>query len=142
MSQIISFSSDREFAKDLESLATNSGYNNRSRFIRDAVLYYSEIQQRGELMNMDEDLVIEGHLIVYYEHGSEQKLMVSRTDSVEVAAYYHSTRLGHSCHSCVDVIHVKGKVSDIRAVYEQLQNTNNVDKVTFETAPMKNDDCC
>ena len=141
MSQIISFSSDREFAKDLESLATNSGYNNRSRFIRDAVLYYSEIQQRGELMNMDEDLVIEGHLIVYYEHGSEQKLMVSRTDSVEVAAYYHSTRLGHSCHSCVDVIHVKGKVSDIRAVYEQLQNTNNVDKVTFETAPMR-DDCC
>tara|TARA_Y100000739_G_C20344290_1_gene344760 strand:- start:157 stop:585 length:429 start_codon:yes stop_codon:yes gene_type:complete len=142
MSQIISFSSDREFAKDLESLATNSGYNNRSRFIRDAVLYYSEIQQRGELMNMDEDLVIEGHLIVYYEHGSEQKLMVSRTDSVEVAAYYHSTRLGHSCHSCVDVIHVKGKVSDIRAVYEQLQNTNNVDKVTFETAPMRDDDCC
>lgn len=142
MSQIISFSSDREFAKDLESLASNSGYNNRSRFIRDAVLYYSEIQQRGELMNMDEDLVIEGHLIVYYEHGSEQKLMVSRTDSVEVAAYYHSTRLGHSCHSCVDVIHVKGKVSDIRAVYEQLQNTNNVDKVTFETAPMRDDDCC
>ena len=141
MSQIISFSSDREFAKDLESLASNSGYNNRSRFIRDAVLYYSEIQQRGELINMDGDLVIEGHLIVYYEHGSEQKLMVSRTDSVEVAAYYHSTRLGHSCHSCVDVIHVKGKVSDIRAVYEQLQNTNNVDKVTFETAPMR-DDCC
>ena len=141
MSQIISFSSDREFAKDLESLALNSGYNNRSRFIRDAVLYYSEIQQRGELMNMDGDLVIEGHLIVYYEHGSEQKLMVSRTDSVEVAAYYHSTRLGHSCHSCVDVIHVKGRASDVRAVYEQLQNTNNVDKVTFETAPMR-DDCC
>ena len=66
MSQIISFSSDREFAKDLESLSLNSGYNNRSRFIRDAVLYYSEIQQRGELMNMDGDLVIEGHLIVYY----------------------------------------------------------------------------
>ena len=141
MSQIISFSSDREFAKDLESLASNSGYNNRSRFIRDAVLYYSEIQQRGELINMDGDLVIEGHLIVYYEHGSEQKLMVSRTDSVEVAAYYHSTRLGHSCHSCVDVIHVKGKASNVRSVYEQLQNTNNVDKVTFETAPMR-DDCC
>ena len=142
MSQIISFSSDREFAQELESLASNSGYNNRSRFIRDAVLFYSEIQQRGELMNMDGELVIEGHLIVYYEHGADQKLMVSRTDAVEIAAYYHSTRLGHSCHSCVDVIHVKGKVSDVRAVYEQLQNTNNVDKVSFETAPMGNEDCC
>ena len=142
MSQIISFSSDREFAQELESLASNSGYNNRSRFIRDAVLFYSEIQQRGELMNMDGELVIEGHLIVYYEHGADQKLMVSRTDAVEIAAYYHSTRLGHSCHSCVDVIHVKGKVSEVRAVYEQLQNTNNVDKVSFETAPMGNEDCC
>ena len=142
MSQIISFSSDREFAQELESLASNSGYNNRSRFIRDAVLYYSEIQQRGELMNMDGELVIEGHLIVYYEHGADQKLMVSRTDAVEIAAYYHSTRLGHSCHSCVDVIHVKGKVSEVRAIYEQLQNTNNVDKVSFETAPMGNEDCC
>ena len=142
MSQIISFSSDREFAQELESLASNSGYNNRSRFIRDAVLFYSEIQQRGELMNMDGELVIEGHLIVYYEHGADQKLMVSRTDAVEIAAYYHSTRLGHSCHACVDVIHVKGKVSEVRAVYEQLQNTNNVDKVSFETAPMGNEDCC
>ena len=142
MSQIISFSSDREFAQELESLASNSGYNNRSRFIRDAVLFYSEIQQRGELMNMDGELVIEGHLIVYYEHGADQKLMVSRTDAVEIAAYYHSTRLGHSCHSCVDVIHVKGKVSEVRAIYEQLQNTNNVDKVSFETAPMGNEDCC
>ena len=142
MSQIISFSSDREFALDLENLASNSGYNNRSRFIRDAVLFYSEIQQRGELMNMDGDLVIEGHLIVYYEHGSDQKLMVSRTDALEVAAYYHSTRLGHSCHSCVDVVHVKGKASDVRGVFEQLQNMNNVDKVTFETAPMREEGCC
>ena len=142
MSQIISFSSDRQFALDLASLASNSGYNNRSRFIRDAVLFYSEIQQRGELMNMDGDLIIEGHLIVYYEYGGDHKLMVSRTESLEVAAYYHSTRLGHSCNSCVDVVHVKGKASDVRRVYEQLQNTNNVDKVSFESAPMSQDDCC
>ena len=142
MSQIISFSSDRQFALDLESLASNSGYNNRSRFIRDAVLFYSEIQQRGELMNMDGDLIIEGHLIVYYEYGGDHKLMVSRTESLEVASYYHSTRLGHSCNSCVDVVHVKGKASDVRRVYEQLQNTNNVDKVSFESAPMSQDDCC
>ena len=142
MSQIISFSSDKEFATQLEVLAVKSGYNNRSRFIRDSVLHYADLKQRGELMQMEEDIVLEGHLIVYYGYGGDHKLMVSRTESLEVASYYHSTRLGHSCNSCVDVVHVKGKASDVRRVYEQLQNTNNVDKVSFESAPMSQDDCC
>ena len=58
MSQIISFSSDKEFATHLEGLAIRSGYNNRSRFIRDSVLHFADLKQRGELMQMDEDLVL------------------------------------------------------------------------------------
>ena len=143
MSQIISFSSDKEFATQLEGLAIKSGYNNRSRFIRDSVLHYADLKQRGELMQMEEDLVLEGHLIVYYQHGKEQKLMVGRTDSLDVAAYHHSSRVGHSCHSCVDVIHVNGKAAEVRAVIEKLQNTINVDKVSFISAPIRLDDeCC
>ena len=69
--------------------------------------------------------------------------MVSRTGSIEVAAYHHSSRLGHSCHSCVDVIHVKGNAGDVRGVYEKLQNTPNVDKVSFIIAfPLRQEDCC
>jgi metal-responsive CopG/Arc/MetJ family transcriptional regulator len=142
MSRIISFSADNEFADGLESLIESSGYKNRSRFLRDASLFFAEIQRRGDLLNMDGDEIVEGHLVVYYQHRSEQKLMVSRTDSVEVAAYHHSSRLGHSCHSCVDVVHVKGTASHVRSVYEQLQNTSNVDKVSFISAPMKEEDCC
>ena len=77
MSQIISFSTDKNFASELDNLATQSGYNNRSRFIRDAVLFYADIKQRGELDDMPDDLIIEGHLIVYYQHGADQKLMVN-----------------------------------------------------------------
>ena len=84
MSQIISFSADRDFATDLESLIEKSGYANRSRFLRDAALFFAEMKQRGELMNIDEDAVIEGHLVVHYEHGSDQKLMVSRTGSLKL----------------------------------------------------------
>ena len=142
MSKIISFSSDNDFSGQLESLIQNSGYNNRSKFLRDAALFFAEHRQRGELNSMDEDVEVEGHLIIHYEHGSEQKLMVSRTDSIEVAAYHHSSRLGHSCHSCVDVIHVKGKAMHVKQVFEQLSNTHNVDKVSFITAPMKIEDCC
>ena len=142
MSRIISLSVDNEFANVLDTLIDKSGYKNRSRFLRDAALFFAEIQQRGELMNMDDNLTVEGHLVVYYQHGSDQKLMVSRTDSVEVAAYHHSSRLGHSCHSCVDVVHVRGGAEHVRAVFKQLQNTPSVDKVSFISAPMREEDCC
>ena len=142
MSRIISLSVDNEFASSLDTLIEKSGYKNRSRFLRDAALFFAEMQQRGELMSMDGNLTVEGHLVVYYQEGAEQKLMVSRTDSVEVAAYHHSSRLGHSCHSCVDVVHVKGTVEHVRAVFKQLNNTHNVDKVSFISAPMREEDCC
>ena len=142
MSRIISFSADNEFAKEFDNLIVRSGYKNRSRFLRDAALFFAEHQQRGDLMQMADQEMVEGHLVVYYQHGSEQKLMVSRTDSVEVAAYHHSSRLGHSCHSCVDVVHVKGEAPHVRSVFEQLNTTPNVDKVSFISAPMKIEDCC
>ena len=142
MTQVMSFSADKEFAAEFDDLIRKSGYKNRSRFIRDAALFFAEIQQKGDLMNMKDEEIVEGHLVVHYQHGSDQKLMVSRTDSVEVAAYHHSSRLGHSCHLSVDVVHVKGEAIHVRRVYEQLQNTLNVDKVSFISAPMRQEGCC
>tara|TARA_Y100000589_G_scaffold277655_1_gene272757 strand:+ start:983 stop:1411 length:429 start_codon:yes stop_codon:yes gene_type:complete len=142
MSQIISFSADNDFANDLDSLIRNSGYQNRSRFLRDAAIFFAEDKQRGEFMSIDDDVVIEGHLVVHYEHTVDQKLMVARTGSIEIAAYHHSSRLGHSCHLCVDVVHVKGSAADVRDVYRKLQNTQNVNKVSFIIAPMSQQDCC
>lgn len=142
MSQIISFSADQSFLSSLDSLMDSAGYQNRSRFLRDAALHFSEVKQRGELMNMNDEIIIEGHIIVHYEHKTGQKLMVSRSGEVEVAGYHHTSRLGHSCHSCVDVIHMKGQASEIRKIHDRLQNTPNVEKVSFIIAPMKNYDCC
>ena len=143
MSQIISFSADSDFAKDFDSLIERSGYRNRSRFIRDAALYFADIQQRGDLAEMDEKETIEGHLIAYYQHdhGKGQKLLDLRhSDLIEVASYTHSS-LKHS-HSCVDLLQVKGSAGNIRFVIEGLQNTQYVDKVTFVLAPMRDDGCC
>ena len=142
MSQIISFSADKSFAEIFDELIQKSGYKNRSRFLRDAAIYFAEIQQKGDLMTIDDSEIVEGHLVVHYETEKEQKLMVTRTESVEVAAYHHSSRLGHSCHSCVDVVHLKGIASDVREIFEQLNNTRNVDKVVFVSAPMRQDECC
>ena len=77
MSRIVSFSTDNEFADNLDKLVIKSGYQNRSRFIRDASLSFADLKQRGELNNMPDDEIIEGHLIIYYQHqyGVENKLM-------------------------------------------------------------------
>ena len=141
MSQIISFNADKKFVADFDRLIERSGYKNRSRFIRDAALFYAEIQQRGDLMSMDENEIIEGHLVVYYQHGNEQKLLDLRhSDLVDVASYSHSS-LKHS-HACVDVIQAKGKAGNLRLIIEQLQNTPDVDKVSFTSAPMREEGCC
>ena len=143
MSQIISFSADSSFAKDFDSLIERSGYRNRSRFIRDASLFFAEIQQRGDLAEMDEGETVEGHLVVYYQHdhGKGQKLLDLRhSDLIEVSSYTHSS-LKHS-HTCVYLLHVKGSAGNIRFVIEDLQNTQHVDKVAFVVAPMRDDGCC
>ena len=143
MSQSISFSADSSFAKDFDSLIERSGYRNRSRFIRDASLFFAEIQQRGDLAEMDEGETVEGHLVVYYQHdhGKGQKLLDLRhSDLIEVSSYTHSS-LKHS-HTCVDLLQVKGSAGNIRFVIEDLQNTQHVDKVAFVVAPMRDDGCC
>ena len=143
MSQIISFSADRDFARDFDDLIERSGYRNRSRFIRDATLFFAEKQQRGDLVEMDEAETVEGHLVVYYQHdhGKGQKLLDLRhSELIEVSSYTHSS-LKHS-HTCVDLLQVKGSAGNIRFVVEDLQNTPNVDKVSFVVAPMRDDGCC
>ena len=143
MTQIISFSADTDFAKNLDNMISKSGYNNRSRFIRDASLFYAEMQQRGDLENMDAELTIEGHLVVYYQHdhGDSQRLLDLRhSELIEVASYSHSS-LKHS-HSCVDLLQIKGEAANIRSVISRLKNTPHVDKVSFIIAPMREDGCC
>ena len=141
MSQIISFSADDLFADGLETMIEKSGYQNRSRFLRDAAVLFAELKQRGELENMADDEVVEGHIIVYYQHNVERKLIDLRhSNLLDVSTYNHSC-LKHS-HSCVDIMQAIGPAKAYRQVIEELQNTPSVDKVTFISAPMREHGCC
>ena len=141
MSQIISFSADKSFSEGLESLIEKSGYHNRSKFLRDAALHFAEMQQRGELAKMKDEDVVEGHIVIYYQHGIEHKLMeIRHSNNLEVSSYSHSC-LNHS-RTCVDVLHAIGTAIHYRAAIEQLQNIPNVDKVSFISAPMRDSGCC
>jgi len=141
MSRVISFSTDDEFANSLDDLVGKSGYQNRSRFIRDASMFFAEMQQRGELNDMRDDEVVEAMLIVHYQHGIEQKLLELRhSNELDVSSYNH-TCLPHS-HTCVDVMNAKGTAKQYKKIIESLQNTPKVDKVTFVSAPLRESGCC
>ncbi len=141
MSKIISFSADDEFAGGLEDLISASGYQNRSRFLRDAALAYAELKSRGELTEMADDEVVEGHLIVYYQHEAESKLLdIRHSNQLSVTSYNHSC-LPHS-HACVDIMQAIGTAEQFRSTIETLQNTANIDKVSFVSAPAREDGCC
>ena len=143
MSQIITFSADKSFANDLDNLIEKSGYQNRSRFIRDASLFFSETQQRGELSNMKDDELLEGHLIIHYQHHNsvETKLMdIRHSNEIDISSSNHSC-LKHS-HTCVDIIQAIGSAVNFRKVIEQLQNTPHVNKISFIPAPMREEGCC
>ena len=141
MSRIVSFSTDNEFADNLDNLVTKSGYQNRSRFIRDASLYFADLQQRGPLEEMKDNEEVEGLIIIYYQHGIEQKLLnVRHSNELKITSYNHSC-LTHS-HTCVDTMQAFGNAKEYRVVIEKLQNTPNVDKVVFVSAPMRDNGCC
>ena len=143
MSRVVSFSTDNEFANNLDKLVIKSGYQNRSRFVRDASLYFADLKQRGEINNIPDNEIIEGHLIIYYQHqhGVEIILMEIRHSIVlEINSYNHSS-LKHS-HTCVDIIQGMGTAEKFREVIEKLQNTPNVNKISFVSAPLREEGCC
>ena len=141
MSKIISFSVDDDFAGGLDKLMDDSGYQNRSRFLRDAASAFADMKRRGELAEMADKEVVEGHLVIYYQHEAEAKLLeIRHSNKLNVTSYNHSC-LAHS-HTCVDVLHAIGTAASFRGTIEFLQNTANVDKVTFVSAPLREDGCC
>jgi metal-responsive CopG/Arc/MetJ family transcriptional regulator len=141
MSKIISFSVDQQFASGLEQLMEDAGYNNRSRFLRDAAVAFADMKRRGDLAQMPDEEMVEGHLVVYYQHDAEGKLLeVRHSNALNITSYNHSC-LAHS-HTCVDVLHAIGQAKAFREAIETFNNTPNIDKVTFIAAPMRDEGCC
>ena len=67
-------------------------------------------------------------------------MQIRHSNDLDVSSYSHSC-LNHS-HTCVDVLQAIGTAAQYRAVIEQLQNIPNVDKVSFISAPMRDEGCC
>ncbi|MBT4070951.1 MAG: hypothetical protein HOE79_06915 [Euryarchaeota archaeon] len=141
MSRVLSFSTDKEFANLLDHYIGQSGYKNRSLFLRDASIHFAESLQRGELISIDDEVIVEGTVVIYYQHGVENKLMDLRhSHEIEVFSYHHNCLT--ASHTCVDTMQVKGKASSFKHMLDFLNNTRDVDKVNFIAAPVRENGCC
>jgi metal-responsive CopG/Arc/MetJ family transcriptional regulator len=140
MSRIISFSGDNEFLDSLDSMIEETGYKNRSMFLRDASFHFAD-SSRGDLSILDDDSETEGVLVIFYQHGVESKILdIRHSNSVEVSSFHHNCLTGS--HTCVDTLQIKGTASSLREIVSRLRNTNDVDRVSFVPAPLREAGCC
>jgi len=140
MSRIISFSGDKEFLNSLDSMIKETGYNNRSMFLRDASFHFADAS-RGDLSTMDNDSQTEGVMVIFYQHGVESKILdIRHSHSVEVSSFHHNCLT--ESHTCVDTLQIRGEVNSLRDIVSRLRNTNDVDRVSFVPAPVREVGCC
>ena len=141
MSRVISFSGDKEFAHRLDSMIEDSGYKNRSMFLRDASLHFADVNRGGDLSTMDADSVTEGVLVIFYQHGVESKILdIRHSHSIKVSSYNRNCLT--ESHTCVDTMQIRGEAGSVKEILERLKNTNDVDRVSFVSAPLREAGCC
>ncbi len=141
MSRVISFSGDKEFAHRLDSIIEDSGYKNRSMFLRDASLHFADVNRGGDLSTMDIDSVTEGVLVIFYQHGVESKILdIRHSQSIQVSSYNHNCLT--ESHTCVDTMQIRGEAGSVNDIVERLKNTKDVDRVSFVSAPLREAGCC
>jgi metal-responsive CopG/Arc/MetJ family transcriptional regulator len=117
-----------------------TGYKNRSMFLRDASFHFADAS-RGDLSTMDDDSETEGVMVIFYQHGVESKILdIRHSHSVEVSSFHHNCLT--ESHTCVDTLQIKGSASSLRDIVSRLRNTNDVDRVSFVPAPVREVGCC
>ena len=140
MARIISFSGDQEFLESLDSMIEDTGYKNRSMFLRDASLHFADAN-RGDLSTMEEESTTEGVLVIFYQHGVESKILdIRHSHSIAVSSFHHNCL--KESHTCVDTMQISGNVRSVRDVVSSLRNTKDVDRVSFVPAPLREAGCC
>ena len=117
----LSFSLERPLLQRLEMLRQEAGYGNRSEFLRDII--------RGRLVEraweLDQEAV--GTITLVYDHharGLNEKLTDLQHDHHNVILATTHVHLDH--HHCVEVIIVRGRAGQIRAIADALQKQKGV----------------
>ncbi len=117
----LSFSLESSLAERLERLRKESGYNNRSEYLRDAI--------RARLVEREWELDREavGTITLVYDHhahGLGHKLAQVQHDCHTAILATTHIHLDH--HRCLEVILVRGRARRIRAIADRLRQFRGV----------------
>lgn len=117
----ISISLEESFFKMLEDLKIDENYNNRSEFLRDIVREYL----KKKAINKNEDSV--GVIVLIYNHS--QRLLEEKLTDFQHSYYkviYSTTHIHLDEQRCLESIILKGKVEEIKRIFNILKKEKGV----------------
>ena len=117
----LSFSVEKALYDKLEDLVAESGYQNRSEYIRDL------IRDRLIQQEWDRDEEVIGTITLIYDH--HRRLLSEKLTDLQhghVGSILASTHVHLDAHICAEVIIVKGRAREARQVADELRQQKGV----------------
>ncbi|AOV06937.1 nickel-responsive transcriptional regulator NikR [Sporosarcina ureilytica] len=119
--------------RKFDQLVTQKGYSNRSEAVRDLVRE-AIFEQSSE----EDDQLIAGTILLFYNHHQRNLLEEMTTVQHEMHDLIMATTHFHLNHdSCIELIVVQGKASDVRKLSNKLTSLIGVEYGKLTVAPVE-----
>ncbi|MCK4757970.1 MAG: CopG family ribbon-helix-helix protein [Thermoplasmata archaeon] len=129
--EILSFSVPAEMAREIEKLASDIGYSNRSELIRDAIRLFIKAKIETEGMKGK----VEGVMIALYDHSAEPEISIIRHRNIDIIRGFMHTDFGDkNSESCCDVLMFSGPAKKVKELVFDLESQRKVNEVKLFVA--------
>ena len=122
---IVSFSVPKKLGQDLEKLAEEIGYSNRSELIRDAIRLL--MKNKVDIDQLDGR--VEGVIITLYEHSAEQEVSDIRHRNMDTIKSFMHTDFNERARTCCDVLIFSGQAGSVKSMVFDMESVKNVREV-------------
>ena len=128
--EILSFSVPGQQARDIEDLANDMGYSNRSELIRDAIHLFTKSKMDTDKMSGK----VEGIIIALYDHAAEPEVSEIRHRNMDIIKSFMHTDFRESSESCCDILIFAGKAETVKTLVFEMGSAKKVTEVKLFVA--------
>ncbi len=128
--EILSFSVPSQQARDLETLAHDIGYSNRSELIRDALRLFTRSKTDTDRLTGK----VEGVIITLYDHAAEPEVSAIRHSNMDIIKSFMHTDFRESSESCCDILIFSGQAEKVKAMVYDIGSSKKVNEVKLFVA--------
>lgn len=122
---VLSFSISNELAAEVDEIMREIGYENRSEVIRDAIRVF--LDKHRDLHRMEG--LVEGVAMVIYSPEGEKEVHRTFHDNAEIFSSFLHLDVGEDRQKCCDVVVFRGRATDLRKVFHDIESTPHVEKL-------------